>query len=352
MTDATETMEAMVLVAHGGPESLSWTRVPAPVAGPGEVRVRVHAVAMNHMDLWVRRGGPAFRVELPHRLGCDIAGTVDSVGAGVSGVEVGARCVVNPGTSCGRCEACLRGDDPLCRRYRILGEHVHGGYARFVVVPAANILPYPGELSFEQAAAVPLVFLTAWRMLVTRARVVAGEWVLVQGGGSGVGSAAIQIAKLCGARVIATAGSRDKAERARALGADEVIDYSSADFVAETKRITGGRGADVVIEHVGGETFGKSVVATRSGGRLVTCGATSGFTPTVDLRHVFFRQVQVLGSTMGSKGDLFAVLPLVAQGKLRPVVDRVLPLKDAAEGHRALESRSVFGKIVLNLEAG
>ncbi|MCC7535513.1 MAG: zinc-binding dehydrogenase [Deltaproteobacteria bacterium] len=342
-------MRAMLLVAHGGPECLSWGELPLPEPGPGEVRVRVRAVAMNHMDLWVRRGGPAFKVPLPHVLGCDIAGTVSAVGAGVSGVEVGARCVVNPGVSCGACEKCLAGDDPLCRRYRILGEHRAGGYAEHVVLPAVNVLPYPGDLPFEQAAAVPLVFLTAWRMLIRRARVEPGEWVLVQAAASGVGSAAIQVAKLAGARVIATASSAEKLARARELGADETLDSSSDDLVAATKRITGGRGADVVFEHVGGDVFTRSVLATRSGGRLVTCGATSGATPTIDLRHVFFRQIQVLGSTMGSKADLFAILPLVAAGKLRPVVGRVLSLEDAAEAHRLLESRTVFGKVVMTV---
>lgn len=342
-------MQAMLLVAHGGPESLAWGEIPLPSPGFGEVRVRVRAVAMNHMDLWVRRGGPAFRVALPHVLGCDIAGIVDSIGEGVTGVEPGARCVVNPGLSCGTCEKCLSGDDPLCRRYRILGEHRAGGYAEHIVIPAVNVLPYPGELSFEHAAAAPLVFLTAWRMLVRRARVEPGEWVLVQAAASGVGSAAVQIAKLAGARVIATASSAAKLASAKELGADEIIDSSNEDFVAATKRITGGRGADVVIEHVGGEVFTRSVLATRSGGRLVTCGATTGATPNIDLRHVFFRQIQVLGSTMGSKADLFAILPLLAAGRLRPVVGRVLSLRDAAEGHRLLESRTVFGKVVFSV---
>jgi NADPH:quinone reductase-like Zn-dependent oxidoreductase len=343
----TATMPAMVIRAHGGPEVLLAEEVPLPEPGPGEVRVEVRAVAMNHMDLWVRRGGPAFKVPFPFRLGCDIAGVVESLGAGVADPAPGTRVVLNPGLSCGRCAQCLAGADNLCRSYRILGEHVPGGYGRFVVVPRANLAPYPGELPFEQAAAVPLTFLTAWQMLVRKAAVRPGETVLVQGAGSGVGVAGIQIARLLGARVIATASTPEKLEHARALGAEHAIDYTTQDFVAEVKKLTDKRGADVVFEHVGGETFAKSILATRSGGRIVTCGATAGFTPQIDLRHVFFRQIAILGSTMGSKSDLFEVIPHVAAGRLRPVVDRVLPLRDAAEGHRALEAREAFGKIVL-----
>ncbi|MCA9675729.1 MAG: zinc-binding dehydrogenase [Kofleriaceae bacterium] len=340
-------MEAVVLREHGGPEVLVREQIPRPEPGPGEVRVRVAAVAMNHMDLWVRKGGPAFHVEYPHRLGCDVAGTVDAVGPGVEASLVGQRTVVNPGLSCGHCAACLSGADNLCRRYRILGENTQGGYAEHLVVPRANLAPYPGDLGFPEAAACLLTFLTAWQMLVHKARVGPGDTVLVQGAGSGVGVAAIQIARLHGARVIATAGSDAKVARALELGAEHGINYRTADFVAEAKRLTGKRGVDVVVEHVGGDTFAASIRATRNGGRVVTCGATAGFTPQIDLRHVFFRQVEILGSTMGSKGDLFAVLDHVAAGRLRPVIHAVLPLARAAEGHRILEAREAFGKIVL-----
>ncbi|RMH41245.1 MAG: alcohol dehydrogenase [Deltaproteobacteria bacterium] len=340
-------MDAVVLREHGGPEVLSFESIEAPEPGPGEVRIAVKAVAVNHLDIWVRRGGPAFHLEYPHRLGSDIAGVVDAVGPGVDDVGVGDRVVVNPGVSCGHCAACLSGRDNLCRHYRILGENAQGGYAQFAVVPRANLAPYPGDLPFEQAAASLLTFLTAWQMLVRKARVRPGQVVLVHGAGSGVGVAAIQIAKLFGARVIATAGAQHKLDKARELGADDAIDYVRQDFVAEVRRLTGKRGVDVVFEHVGGDTFARSIRATASGGCIVTCGATSGFEATVDLRHVFFRQIQVLGSTMGSKGDLLDLLPFVADGRLRPIVDRVLPLREAAAAHRALEAREVFGKIVL-----
>jgi NADPH:quinone reductase-like Zn-dependent oxidoreductase len=342
--------EAVVLRTHGGPEVLSRETIDVPEPGPREVRVRVRAVALNHLDIWVRRGMPNLKLSYPHRLGADIVGEIDAVGPGASVAKLGDRVVVNPGLSCGVCERCLSGQDNLCRHYGILGEHTSGGYSRHVVIPDANVLPYPGDLPYAQAAAVPLAFLTAWQMVVEKGRVRPGQTVLVQAAGSGVSSAAIQIAKLYGARVIATTGTDAKAERARALGADEVINYSSQDFVAEAKRLTGKRGVDLVVEHVGGEVMAKSVLATAAGGRIVTCGATAGYEPKIDLRHVFFRQIEILGSTMGSKGSLFGILEHVKAGRLRPVVDRVMPLWDAAEAHRVLEGRAAFGKVVLEVD--
>jgi NADPH:quinone reductase-like Zn-dependent oxidoreductase len=341
-----KTMTAMVLREHGGPDVLRLEQLPVPQPGPGEVRVRIQACALNHLDIWVRRGGPAFKLEYPHRLGSDIAGVIDAVGAGVA-VEVGTKCVVQPGLSCMRCAACLGGHDNLCRHYKILGENMQGGYGEYIVVPAVNIAPYPERLSFAEAAASILPFLTAWQMLVHKARVQPGETVLVQGAGSGIGVAAIQIAKLFGARVIATAGSDAKLERAKGLGADVVIDYGKQDFVAECKKLTDKRGVDAVIEHVGGDVFVGSIKSVRNGGRVVTCGATAGFHPAIDLRHIFFRQVEVLGSTMGSKADLLTVLSHVAAGRLSPVVHEVLPLARAADAHRMLEERRAFGKVVL-----
>jgi NADPH:quinone reductase-like Zn-dependent oxidoreductase len=343
---AVMTMTAMVLREHGGPEVLRLEQLPIPEPGPGEVRVRIKAVALNHLDIWVRKGGPAFHLEYPHRLGSDVAGVIDALGAGAVG-EVGAKVIVQPGLSCMRCAACLSGHDNLCRYYKILGENTQGGYAEYIVVPQVNLAPYPERLTFPQAAASILTNLTAWQMLVHKARVQPGETVLVQGAGSGIGVAAIQIAKLYGAEVIATASTADKLERARALGADHVIDYTKQDFVAECKKLTGKRGVDAVIEHVGGEVFAASIRAVRSGGRVVTCGATAGFHPPIDLRHIFFRQVEVLGSTMGSKADLLAVLAHVAAGRLDPVVHEVLPLARAADAHRLLEERRAFGKVVL-----
>ena len=339
-------MKASVLREHGGPDVLRIEDLPTPEPGPGQVRVRVRAVALNHLDIWVRRGGPAFHLEYPHRLGSDIAGIVDAIGAGVT-VTAGTKVVVQPGLSCGKCGACFGGHDNLCRYYKILGENTQGGYAEYIVVPEVNVAPYPERLDFPHAAASILPFLTAWQMVVHKARVAPGDVVLVQGAGSGIGVAAIQIAKLYGGRVIATAGTDAKLERAKALGADEVINYTTADFAAVARTLTGKRGVDAVIEHVGGDTFVGSIKAVRNGGRVVTCGATAGYHPAIDLRHIFFRQIEVLGSTMGSKADLLAVLAHVATGRLSPVVDRVLPLAQAADAHRVLEQRAAFGRVVL-----
>jgi NADPH:quinone reductase-like Zn-dependent oxidoreductase len=339
-------MAAVVLHEHGGPEVLQLEQLPVPVPGPGEVRVRIRAVALNHLDIWVRRGGPAFKLDYPHRLGSDIVGVVDALGPGAKAVA-GARVVVQPGLSCGVCMQCLGGRDNLCSKYRILGENAQGGYAEYIVVPEVNLAAYPERLDFAHAAAAILPFMTAWQMIVHKARLAPAETVLVHGAGSGVGVAAIQIAKLIGARVIATAGSDEKLQRARELGADDAINYQTQDFVAECKKLTERRGVDAVIEHVGGDVFAGSIRVVKSGGRVVTCGATAGFHPPIDLRHIFFRQVEVLGSTMASKADLLAVLGHVAAGRLNPVVHATLPLARAADAHRMLEERKAFGKVVL-----
>jgi NADPH:quinone reductase-like Zn-dependent oxidoreductase len=343
-------MRAALYRRHGGPEVLEVAEVETPTPAAGQVQVRVSATALNHIDLLLRRGLPALRVALPHISGGDVCGHVSALGAGVRGVEEGARVLLNPGISCGLCVACLSGRDNFCPEYGLLGEHRWGGLAEFVVVPAANLVPVPVAavpLTDAELAAVPIAFITAWQMLVDRALVRQGETVLVLAAGSGVGTAAVQIAKLFGARVIATASTDEKLERARRLGADEVINNSTTPLVAEVKRLTERRGVDVVVEHVGAATFAQSVVVCARGGRIVTCGATDGWEPPLNLRHVFWRQLSILGSTLASKSRLFDVVSLIASGKLRPVVDRVLPLAEVAEAHRLLESRSVFGKLVL-----
>jgi NADPH:quinone reductase-like Zn-dependent oxidoreductase len=340
-------MRAVTLRSHGGPEVLTLEELPSPTAGPGQVRVRVAAVAMNHLDVWVRKGLPHLKHEYPFILGADVAGTIDQVGAGVSGVKEGDEIVVNPGHSCGRCKECLSGRDNLCRWYRLMGEDTSGGYAEQIVVPAQNVVPRPKGVSVEQAAAVPVTFLTAWQMLTRKAPVKPGDDVLVIAAGSGVGVAAVQIAKMHGARVIATASSDDKLARARTLGADEVINHKTQDLVGEVKRLTGKRGVDIIFEHVGAEVWPKLILSAARGGRIVTCGATSGFDAKTDLRHVFFRQLEILGSTMGGKGDLFPILDHVGAGRLVPVVDKIMPLEAAQDAHRLLEGRAIFGKIVL-----
>lgn len=342
--------EAMVIRATGGPEVIERATIELRDPGPREVLVRVRAVALNHLDLWTRRGLAHLKYEFPHRLGADVAGEVEALGPGARHVTIGQRVAVSPGVSCGVCQSCLAGDDNLCRSYRILGESAQGGYSRHIVVPDTNLLPIADSLDFESAAALPLTALTAWQMVVRRGEVRPGQTVLVHAAGSGVSAMAIQIAKMLGATVIATTTQADKADRARSLGADRVVVSTEEDFVGVCKALTGKRGVDVVIEHIGGEVFRKSILATAWGGRVVTCGATAGFHPEVDLRQIFFRQIQVLGSTMGRKSDLFEVFRHVEAGALRPVVDRVMPLWEAREAHEALEGRRAFGKIVLRVD--
>ena len=342
-------MRAVFMRGHGGPEVVTVGELPDPSPGPGEVRVAVRAAAVNHLDLWVRRGWPGLLLSFPHVMGSDMAGVVDAVGPGVAEPKVGDAVVVNPAVSCGRCARCLSGAENLCRRFAILGEHVSGGQAEWVVVPARNAVAKPARLGFVEAASVPVTFVTAWRALVGRAQLRLGETVLVHAAGSGVGVAAVQIAKLLGARVIATAGSDAKLEKARALGADEVVNYEQSSFVDAVRRLTERRGVDVVLEHVGKRTWEGSIQCAAVGGRIVTVGATTGFDPVTDLRHVFYRQLSILGSTMGNGADLLEVLRLLGEGKLRTVVDRTLPLADVRRAHELLAERAQFGKIVLTI---
>jgi len=343
----TKTVRAVLIRRHGGTEVLEIAEMPRPSAGPGQIVLQVKAAGLNHLDTWVRRGMPGMALPLPMILGSDAAGVVVEIGAGVAGLKAGDRVFVSPGSSCTRCAACLAGDDPLCRSYAILGEQANGTQAELVALPAANVMPLPDPLSFEEGAAFPLVFLTAWHMLVARARVAVGEEVLVHAGGSGVGSAAIQIAKLHGARVLTTVGSAEKAVRARALGADETIDYRARDFLEEIRRLTGKRGVDVVVDTIGRETWERSIKAMARGGRLVTCGATSGYEAPTDLRYLFSRGLSIHGSTMGGRAALLKIAGLMAERRLRPVIDRILPIERVAEGHRLIAERSVFGKVLL-----
>jgi NADPH:quinone reductase-like Zn-dependent oxidoreductase len=341
-------MKAVVIREHGGPEVLRPEEVPDPRPAPGEVLVRVRACALNHLDLWTRTGQAGFSPAFPHVLGCDIAGEIADA-AGVAGLEAGTRVMLSPGTSCGRCAMCLSGDDNACRQYRIFGHGRWGGYAERVAAPAANVIAIPDHVAFEQAAAFPLVYLTAWRMLVVKAQLRAGEDVLVWAAGSGVGMAAIQIAKARGARVIATAGGADKLEKARALGADHVLDHYQDDVAAEVRRITGKKGVEVVFEHVGSATWQRSLMALAFRGRLVTCGSTTGTEGVTPLRHLFAKQLTLLGSYMGSKADLLAAAPLLFERRLAPVVHATLPLEDARRAHEMLERSAHFGKVVLTV---
>jgi len=340
-------MKAAIFNQHGGPEVLEFTEVPEPRPRDNEVLIRVKACALNHLDIFVRNGLPGIEIPLPHILGNDITGVVEQVGDLVTWVKVGDEVMVQPGVSCGHCEACLSGQDNLCREYDIIGYRRNGGYAELVAVPGVNVFSRPANLSWEEAAALPLVTVTAWHMLVGRANVQPGEDVLVHAAGSGVGSVAIQIAKLRGARVITTASSDEKLAKARELGADETINYTNADWPKEVKRLTDRRGVDVVFEHTGSETWPGSIASLKNNGRLVTCGATSGFDARTDLRQVFYRHLTILGSFMGSKSELLEAMKFVKAGKIRGVVDRALPLSEARQAHELIESRGQFGKVVL-----
>jgi len=340
-------MRATIFRQHGGPDVLEYAEVADPTIRANEVLLEVKACALNHLDIFVRNGLPGIEIPLPHILGNDISGVVREVGELVTWAKPGDEVMVQPGVSCGHCEACLSGQDNLCPEYDMLGYRRNGGYAELVAVPGANLIPKPSGLSWAEAAALPLVTVTAWHMLVTRANVQPGEDVLVHAAGSGVGSIAIQIAKLRGARVITTASTDEKLAKARNLGADETINYSRDDWPKEVKRLTQRRGVDVVVEHTGAATWPGSIAALKNNGRLVTCGATSGYDARTDLRQVFYRHLTLLGSFMGSKAELMEAMKFVAQGKIRPVVDRVLPLSEARQAHELMENRGQFGKIVL-----
>ncbi|MDR7544218.1 MAG: zinc-binding dehydrogenase [Armatimonadota bacterium] len=340
-------MRAVRIHRHGGPEELVLEDAPEPTVGPTDVLVSIRAVALNHIDLWVRGGLPRLRLTFPHILGADVAGVVAAVGEAVRGVQPGDEVILSPGVSCGQCAACTAGDDTLCETYSILGEHIPGGYAERIAVPGINVLPKPARLSFEEAAAVPLVFLTAWNMLVTHGRITAQDTVLIWGAGSGVGSAAVQIARMHGATVIATAGAPWKLERTRELGADHVINHARQNVYEEVRALTGRRGVDIVVDHVGAATWETSLKSLAKGGRLVTCGATAGAEATTDIRYIYARQLAILGTWLGAKREMRQVLRHVEAGRLRPVIHTVMPLAQAADAHGIMERREHFGKIVL-----
>ncbi|HXA97278.1 MAG TPA: zinc-binding dehydrogenase [Candidatus Dormibacteraeota bacterium] len=340
-------MKALAFHEHGGLDKLKYQDVPDPKIGDGDVLVRVRAAALNHLDLFVREGLPGLTLPMPFWTGCDIAGEVAQVGAAVADVTVGERVAVNPNLYDGRCEYCLRGEHSLCVRYGILGEHTHGGLAEYVRVQGHHVTALPDAITYEDAAAFILVNMTAWRMLVTQARLRAGEDLLILGVGGGVSSAAVQIGKLCGARVWVTSSSDDKLERARALGADECINYAKEDWVKVIGQKTRRRGVDVVLENVGAATWKGSIRAVAKGGRIVTCGATSGPIGETDIRQVFWKQLSIIGSTMSNDAEFNAVMGQLFAGRLRAIVDAVMPLREGAEAERRLAEGRQFGKIVL-----
>jgi NADPH:quinone reductase-like Zn-dependent oxidoreductase len=339
-------MKAVRIHQFGGPEVLIYEDVPDPQLRKDQVLVKVKACSLNHLDLWVRKGLPG--VKLPHILGSDIAGEVMEVGEYVSGVMPGQRVLVAPMHFCGHCVKCLAGVQNQCHEFTVLGNAVDGGNCERFAVSGANIIPIPDSLDFNHAASVPLVFVTAWHMLVGLAGVRPGQTVLVLGASSGVGIAAIQIAKLFHCRVITTAGDESKLEKGRALGADHGINHYKQKISEEVRKVTSKEGVDIVVEHVGAATWDESMKCLKTGGTLVTCGATTGPSVGIDLRHLFARQLRILGSYMGTMGELHEVLGHVFAGRLKPVLDRTLPLSEIRTAHEYLEKSQMFGKVVVN----
>ncbi|HEY6191608.1 MAG TPA: zinc-binding dehydrogenase [Bacteroidota bacterium] len=346
-------MKAARFHTFGGPEVLRYEDAPAPTAGPRDALIQMKAAALNHLDLWVTNGARERNIPLPHIPGSDGSGVILEAGSDVDWLKPGDRVLICPGLSCGHCQMCLSGRDNICPSYRVLGVREDGTYAEVVKVPAVNCVPIPEGLDFNEAAAIPVVFLTAWHMLVTLTAIRPGETVLVHGAGSGVGSAAIQVAALFGPRIIATAGSDEKLRRGKELGAHELINYRNVDFAEEVRRMTNKKGVDIVFEHIGGEVFEKSITVLAKGGRLVTCGATGEFTAKLDIRYVYARHQTIFGSWMGTKGELIEVLKLFEGGKdkrrLHPVIDQVFPLAKAADAQRRMQERANSGKIILEI---
>jgi NADPH:quinone reductase-like Zn-dependent oxidoreductase len=340
-------MQAVQFTDHGGPEVVEYGSVPDPEPRPGEVLVDVRAGALNHLDVWTRNGLPGIDLELPHVPGSDAAGVVSRVGEGVSRFKVGDRVAVTAGVSCGECEFCRNGEFPLCVDFEILGEHSTGVHSEYAAVHEDNLVAVPEGVDWETAAAAPLVFGTAWRMLVTRADVSPGERVLVMGASGGVGHAAVQIAADAGAEVVAAAGSERKLDYARELGADHAVDYESENVADAVRELTGKRGVDVVVDHVGGDTWSDSLRALARGGRLVTCGATAGPRPQTDIPRIFGNQLTILGSTMATPGEVDDALAKVWDGTFEVRVRETLPMSESARAHELLENREGFGKVVV-----
>src|SRR5437867_824288 len=342
-------MKAVRFHETGGPEKLRYEEAPCPTIKEDEVLVRVRACALNRLDIYARSGTRKLDLPMPHISGSDIAGEIHETGKLVQGQPPGEKVLVAPGLSCGVCEYCTNGWDSLCSSYKIIGYQTQGGYAEYVAVPRENVLPIPDKLGFEEAASAPLVFLTAWHMLVTRAHLQPGETVLVWAGGSGVGSAAVQVSRLLGAKVITTVGSDEKTEKAEKLGAESVINHHTQDVPEEVKRVTNGSKVNVVFDHIGAATWEKSMRSMAPAGRLANCGVTSGGKAEIDIRYIFVRQFSLMGSFMGGRGELLKVLTFFEDGRLKPVVDSIFPLGDAAKAQTRMEKSEHFGKIVLKV---
>lgn len=342
-------MKALAIEEKKGVGSARIMELPDPSPGPGEVVVRVRASALNHLDLWTVNGVLPFEIDMPFVLGADGAGEIAAVGEGVTGLRAGTKVIVDPGLGCGECELCRAGERSECVNFRMLGEHVDGTIAEYVKVPAANVFPFPDHLTFEAAAALGVTFITAYRMLFTRGRARPGEWLLITGIGGGLGLSLLQLGRLVAGRIYVTSSSEAKIERALAMGATAGIDYRDEDVGKAVRTMTGKRGVDVVLDSAGGATVDASMRALRPGGRLVIAGATAGATAEINVRRLFWSQLEIIGSTMGSFADVTDMLRMVGGAKLEPVIDRVFDLEDGPEALAYLESGEQFGKVVIRI---
>lgn len=344
-------MRAVFIESHGGPEVVRLGDLPDPVPGPGQVRVRLVTAALNHLDLWVRQGIPGIDLSFPHVLGADGAGIVDAVGSDVDGVAPGDEVYIQPGLFCGRCEFCLQGEESLCFRYRLLGEHVSGTFAERVVVPATNVYRKPRGLGWASAAAFPLAYQTAWRLVLTAGGLRAGESVLIHGVGGGVACAALQIAKYAGAYVYVTSSSAEKLDRAIDLGADVAIDYTREDVPDRIRELTARRGVDLVVDNVGQATWRDSIECVRRGGRIATCGATTGNDATTPINRVYWKQISIHGSTMANRREFLRIARLIEGRRIEPLVDKELPLEEVPAALERIGQGDQFGKIVITIGA-
>ena len=342
-------MKAVVFHKNGGPEELVYEDFQDPKADDNEVVVKVKACSINHLDIWIRQGIPAYKIKLPHISGCDVSGIVEDAGKDAEGVNAGDRVIIAPGLSCFKCDQCVSGNDNLCESYKIFGAGTLGGYAEYTKAPLSSVIPIPDSLSFVQAAAFPLTFLTAYHMLVSRIGLKVGQDILIIAAGSGIGTASVRIAKLIGAHVIATVGSEEKVEKAKIMGVDDVINYNQEDFCAKVLELTDSRGVDVVLENVGPETWEKSINCLAKNGKLVTCGATSGPDVNLNLRRIFMNQLSIFGSVMGTRKELFEIIKFVITGQLRVTIDSVFELKDTKKAQEKMLERKNFGKIMLEM---
>jgi len=340
-------MKAVQFDEHGGTDVIEYGDFPDPEPDRGEVVVDVKAGALNHLDIWTRKGMPGLDLEMPHIPGSDCAGVVSEVGEGVSRFEEGDRVALVAGVHCGECEFCRNGEHSLCVKFHIIGEHVRGVHSEQAALPAENLVPVPEHVDWETAAAAPLVFQTAWRMLLTKGDLDAGEKVLVLGASGGVGHAAVQVAKHAGAEVYATASSEEKLQYAEDVGADYTINYEDENFASKVRELTGGRGVDMVVDHIGAATWQDSLKALAKGGRIVTCGATTGGQPETDINRIFWNQLEVIGSTMATMGEADDALEHVWDGTFEPRIREVLPMSETPKAHEMLENREGFGKVVV-----